>query len=70
MKYVLDSCVAFKTLLVEQDSSKAQRLCEEYEHNVHELLSPDVFPMEIASPTRSLGPSDRAESHQWTGQGS
>lgn len=30
MKYVLDSCVAFKTLLVEQDSGKAQRLGEEY----------------------------------------
>ena len=31
MKYVLDSCVAFKTLLAEQDSDKAQRLCEDYQ---------------------------------------
>lgn len=29
MKYVLDSCVAFKTLLAEQDSDKAQRLRED-----------------------------------------
>ncbi len=48
MKYVLDSCVGFKTLLVEQDSDKAQRLCEDYQKNVHELLSPDVFAVEIA----------------------
>jgi predicted nucleic acid-binding protein len=48
MKYVLDSCVGFKTLLAEQDSDKAQRLCEDYEHNVHELLSPDIFAAEIA----------------------
>ncbi len=48
MKYVLDSCVGFKTLLAEQDSDKAQRLCENYQKNIHELLSPDVFPMQIA----------------------
>jgi predicted nucleic acid-binding protein len=48
MKYVLDSCVAFKTVLAEQDSDKAQRLCEDYQNNVHELLSPDVFAVEIA----------------------
>jgi predicted nucleic acid-binding protein len=48
MKYVLDSCVAFKTLLAEQDSDKAQRLCEDYQNNVLELLSPDVFAVEIA----------------------
>jgi predicted nucleic acid-binding protein len=48
MKYVLDLCVAFKTLLVEQNSDKAQRLSEGYQNNVHELLSPDVFAVEIA----------------------
>jgi predicted nucleic acid-binding protein len=48
MKYVLDSSVGFKTLLAEQDSDKAQRLSEEYQHNVHELLSPDIFAVEIA----------------------
>ncbi len=47
MKYVLDSCVAFKTLLAEQDSDKAERLFEDYQNNVHELLSPDVFSVEI-----------------------
>ena len=48
MKYVPDSCVAFKPLLAEQDSDKAQRLGEAYQNNVHELLSPDVFALEIA----------------------
>ena len=48
MKYVLDSSVAFKTLLAEQDSDRAQRLCEDYQNSIHELLSPDVFPAEIA----------------------
>jgi predicted nucleic acid-binding protein len=48
MKYVLDSCVAFKTLLAEQYSDKAQRLSEEYQNSVHELICPDVFPTEIA----------------------
>ncbi len=42
MKYVLDSCVGFKTLLVEDDSDKAQRLCDDYQRNILELVSPDV----------------------------
>ncbi len=56
MKYVLDSCVAFKTLLAEQDSDKAERLCEDYQNNVHELLSPDVFAVEIDKLIRKLQP--------------
>jgi predicted nucleic acid-binding protein len=48
MKYVLDSCAGFKTLLAEQDSDKAQELCDDYRTNVHELHAPDVFPVEIA----------------------
>ena len=48
MKYVLDSSVGFKTLLAEQDSDKAQRLCEDYRNHVHELLCPDIFAVEIA----------------------
>jgi predicted nucleic acid-binding protein len=48
MKYVLDSSVGFKTLLAEHGSDKAQRLYDEYQHNVHELISPDIFAVEIA----------------------
>lgn len=48
MKYVLDSCVGFKTLVTEVDSAKAKRLCGEYRQGIHELLAPDVFPVEIA----------------------
>jgi predicted nucleic acid-binding protein len=48
MKYVLDSSVGFKTLLAEQDSDKAQRLYDEYQNDIHDFLSPDVFPVEIA----------------------
>jgi predicted nucleic acid-binding protein len=47
MKYVLDSSVAFKTLLAEQDSDKAQRLYAGFLNNYQELLAPDVFPIEI-----------------------
>lgn len=48
MRYVLDSSVGFKTLIAEVDSAKAQQLCADYRTGVHELLSPDVFPSEIA----------------------
>ncbi len=48
MKYVMDSSVGFKTLLAEQNSDKAQQLCEDYQNKVHELLAPDVFAVEIA----------------------
>jgi predicted nucleic acid-binding protein len=48
MKYVLDSSVAFKTLLAEQHSDMAQRLCDDYRNHVHELLSPEVFTVEVA----------------------
>src|SRR5262245_25146880 len=47
MKYVLDSCVGFKALVAEQDSDKAQRLMDAYRNAFHELLAPDVFPIEI-----------------------
>jgi predicted nucleic acid-binding protein len=47
MKYVLDSSVALKWVLVELDSAKAVRLRADFRNAVHELLAPDVFPAEV-----------------------
>ncbi|MCI0360265.1 MAG: type II toxin-antitoxin system VapC family toxin [Planctomycetaceae bacterium] len=47
MKYVLDSSVAFKVLVVESDSDRAKRLIEDYRNGVHELIAPDIFPIEV-----------------------
>lgn len=46
MKYVLDSSVALKTVLPEPDSAKAIKLQDDFHNAVHELLAPDVFPIE------------------------
>lgn len=48
MIYVLDSCVGFKWLVVEQDTDKARKLRDEYRQAIHALLAPDVFPVEVA----------------------
>jgi len=47
MKYVIDSSVALKWVLPEPDSAKAIQLRNDFHHAVHELLAPDVFPIEI-----------------------
>jgi predicted nucleic acid-binding protein len=56
MKYVLDSNVALKWVLRETDSDKARRLRAEYQQQIHELLAPDVFPIEV---THALARSER-----------
>src|SRR5438552_1236365 len=48
MKYVLDSNVALKWVLAEPDSTKANVLRDDFRSRVHELLAPDVFPVEVA----------------------
>lgn len=48
MKYVLDSSVALKWVLAEPDSPKARQLRSDYVNQIHELLAPDVFSLEIA----------------------
>src|SRR5438874_13172451 len=64
MKYVLDSSVAFKWEVTEVDSDKAIQLRDEARHGLHELLTPDIFPVELAhSLTRAerqgrISPSD------------
>lgn len=48
MKYVLDSSVALKWALPEPDSAKAVQLREDYRNGIHDLISPDFFPIETA----------------------
>ena|SRR5947209_4975492 len=48
MKYVLDSSVALKWVLQEVDSSKADALRRAFQTGLHELLAPDVLPIECA----------------------
>src|SRR5438132_13140369 len=48
MRYVLDSSVAFKWEVVEIDSDKAIRCRTETRAGLHDLLSPDILPVEVA----------------------
>ncbi len=48
MRYVLDSAVALKWVLPEIDSDKADHLRDDYRNQLHELLAPDVLPVEVA----------------------
>jgi predicted nucleic acid-binding protein len=47
MKYVVDSSVAFKWVVPEPFSDKALQLRADYENAVHDLVAPDIFPIEI-----------------------
>jgi predicted nucleic acid-binding protein len=47
MKYVIDSSVAFKWVVPEPYTDKARQLRADFENAVHDLLAPDVFPIEI-----------------------
>ena len=48
MRYVLDSSVAFKWAVPESDSAKAIQLRDDYQASIHELISPEIFPQELA----------------------
>ncbi len=48
MRIVLDASVGLKWVLPEQDSQKALALRADYQNHVHELISPDAFPLECA----------------------
>jgi predicted nucleic acid-binding protein len=48
MKYVLDSAVALKWVLPEIHADKAKQLRDDYEKQLHELIVPDVFPVEVS----------------------
>jgi predicted nucleic acid-binding protein len=47
MKYVIDSSVAFKWVVAEAHDGKARPLRDELRHALHDLLAPDVFPIEL-----------------------
>ncbi len=48
MKYVLDSSVAFKWVVLEPWSDKARKLRDEFRQGLHEFIAPDIFPVEVA----------------------
>ena len=48
MKYVLDSSIALKWVLAEADSLKAKQLRDAFRNQIHELLAPDIFSVEVA----------------------
>jgi predicted nucleic acid-binding protein len=47
MKYVIDSSVAFKWVVAEANDDKARKLRDDLHNAVHDLIAPDVFPLEI-----------------------
>jgi predicted nucleic acid-binding protein len=48
MKYVLDSSVAFKWEVAEANSAKADALRRDFCNNVHELIAPEIFTVEVS----------------------
>lgn len=47
MIFVLDASVALKWVLPEADSDKALAVRSDYQSQVHELLAPDIWPVEL-----------------------
>ena len=48
MKYVLDASVAFKWVVPELHTDKAVLLRDDFRNAIHDLLTADFFPVEIA----------------------
>lgn len=49
MKYVVDSSTAFKWVVNEPDSPKANLLRDDFRNGVHQLFAPDIFIAEVAN---------------------
>lgn len=47
MKYVLDFNVGVKWFLNEADSPKALLLRDDFRNGIHELIAPDIFPVDV-----------------------
>lgn len=47
MRAILDASVAFKALVDEEYSDKSKQLIEDYRNGVHELIAPDILPIEV-----------------------
>ena len=48
MTLVIDSSVAFKWVVPEVDSDKAELIRDDVRNAIHEILAPDIFPAELA----------------------
>lgn len=48
MRFILDSNVALKLVLPEPDVAIAVQLLDDFNAGIHELLAPNVFPVEVA----------------------
>jgi predicted nucleic acid-binding protein len=49
MKYAPDASVALKWVLPEPLADKARQLRDDYQNRIHELIAPDIFPVEVAN---------------------
>ncbi len=49
MKYVLDAAIALKWVLPEIHADKAKQLRDDYENQVHKLIAPDIFAVEVSN---------------------
>jgi predicted nucleic acid-binding protein len=47
MRLVLDSSIAFKWVIKESQSDLADKFRDEFRQGLHELISPDVLPIEV-----------------------
>src|SRR5215470_20255084 len=47
MRYVLDASVGAKWFLPEADSAEAFALRDDFRNGIHELIAPDIFPLEV-----------------------
>jgi predicted nucleic acid-binding protein len=68
MKLVLDSSIALKWVLPEPDSAKALQLRADFAAGIHDLVAPDVLPIECAhaltrAERRGIIPIGDAEPH-------
>jgi predicted nucleic acid-binding protein len=68
MKYALDSSAGIKWVLPEPHSARALRLRADAQAQVHELIAPDVFPVEVAhaltrAERRGILPTGHAAGH-------
>lgn len=49
MKFVLDSSVGLKIVLIENDSELAEALIDDFKNQIHELIAPDCYLAECAN---------------------
>ncbi len=63
MKYVLDSNVAFKWVVTEDLSNEADRLRSEVLAGLHELIAPDILPIEVAHALSKAQRQSRIDEH-------